>query len=199
MPLSTQAKLLRVLQERVFERVGGTQPLRVDVRFIAATNKNLPEMVKAGTFREDLFYRINVFSLQLPPLRERREDIPVLVEHFLRSTGKAAQVSTPAMQLLLGYPWPGNVRELQNFVERSVILSPGSVLRAPLGELKHAGGEIRGRSGTLEEVERQYILQVLKETSWVIGGPRGAAGRLGVKRTSLVYKMQKLGIARPRR
>ena len=123
MPPATQAKLLRVLQEKEFERVGGTQPIRVDVRFIAATNKNLPEMVKTGAFREDLFYRLNVFSLHLPPLRERREDIPLLIEHFLEKSGKDLTVSHQAMQLLLGYGWPGNIRELQNVIERAAVIA----------------------------------------------------------------------------
>jgi len=204
MPLSTQAKLLRVLQERTFERVGGTSPLQVDVRFIAATNKNLPEMVKAGTFREDLFYRINVFSLQLPPLRERREDIPVLVEHFLRSTGKAAQVSTPTMQLLLGYPWPGNVRELQNVIERAAVIAEGTIEPAHLplyfrNEMKVLGtSEGPENSISLDDRIAQIEKSMIIEAMTRAGGVQiRAAQLLGINQRSLWHRIKKHNIDVP--
>ena len=199
-PLELQPKLLRVLQEQEFERLGGTRTIRVDVRIVAATSRNLEEMVAEGKFRGDLYYRLNVFPLALPSLRERPEDIPTLVRHFVEKYAqlmnkKIANVPDEAMEALQDYSWPGNIRELQNFIERAVILTQGPTLRAPLSELKRLSGP-RTRTGTLEDVEREHILQVLEETRWVVGGPRGAAARLGLKRTSLVYKMQRLGISR---
>jgi formate hydrogenlyase transcriptional activator len=199
-PLELQPKLLRVLQEQEFERLGGTRTMHVDVRIVAATSRNLEQMVGEGAFRSDLYYRFNVFPLMLPSLRERPDDIPMLVRHFVAKYGrlmnkKIAGVPEEAMDALRSYPWPGNIRELQNFLERAVILTPGPTLRPPLSELKRAVAP-RTRSGTLEDVEREHILQTLQETKWVVGGPRGAAARLGLKRTSLVYKMQRLGISR---
>jgi formate hydrogenlyase transcriptional activator len=199
-PLELQPKLLRVLQEQEFERLGGTRTIRVDVRIVAATSRNLEQMVAEGTFRGDLYYRFNVFPLALPALRERPDDIPMLVRHFVEKYAhlmnkEIASIPDEAIEALRAYPWPGNIRELQNFIERAVILSPGETLRAPLSELKRMAAP-RTRPGTLEDVEREHILQVLEETRWVVGGPHGAAGRLGLKRTSLVYKMQRLGISR---
>ncbi|HEX4076208.1 MAG TPA: sigma 54-interacting transcriptional regulator [Candidatus Acidoferrales bacterium] len=202
-PLELQPKLLRVLQEQEFERLGGTRTMRVDVRIVAATSRNLEQMVGEGTFRGDLYYRFNVFPVMLPSLRERPDDIPMLVRHFVAKYArlmnkKISTVPDEAMEALRGYPWPGNIRELQNFIERAVILTPGPTLRPPLSELKRLAAP-RTRSGTLEDVEREHILQTLQDTKWVVGGPRGAAARLGLKRTSLVYKMQRLGISRESR
>jgi formate hydrogenlyase transcriptional activator len=199
-PLELQPKLLRVLQEQEFERLGGTRTIRVDVRIVAATSRNLEEMVAEGKFRSDLYYRFNVFPLLLPALRERPGDIPMLAQHFVEKyaqlmSKKITAVPDEAMEALRAYAWPGNIRELQNFIERAVILTPGSTLRPPLAELKRLAAP-RTRTGTLEDVEREHILQTLNETKWVVGGPRGAAARLGLKRTSLVYKMQRLGISR---
>jgi formate hydrogenlyase transcriptional activator len=198
-PPSLQPKLLRVLQQREFERLGSARTVRADVRVIAATNKNLSELVAEQTFRSDLFYRLNVFPITLPPLRDRREDIPALVRHFVRIA--AANMQRPiqtipcgAIQTLIDHHWPGNVRELQNVIERAVILSEDGVLRIPALEPKreveipHVGGN------TLNEMERDYILEVLAETEWIIGGPSGAARRLGLPRTTLISKMKKLGI-----
>ena len=204
MPLATQAKLLRVLQERTFERVGGTSPLQVDVRFIVATNKNLPEMVKAGTFREDLFYRINVFALHLPPLRERREDIPVLVEHFLGSAEKAAQVSTQTMQLLLGYPWPGNVRELQNVIERTAVIAEGTIEPAHLpsyfrNEMKVLWNKEGPENSTslddrLGEIEKGMIIEAMTRAG---GIQVHAAELLGINQRSLWHRIKKHNIDVP--
>ena len=201
MPPATQAKLLRVLQERVFERVGGTRPIEVDVRFIAATNKNLPEMVKTGAFREDLFYRINVFSLRLPPLRERPEDIPALVEHFLGSAGKTARVSPEAMQLLLGHPWPGNVRELQNAIERAAVIAEGSIepahlppeLRGEAGAPANTGGKDEGKSldERLAEIEKGMIIEAITRAG---GVQVRAAKLLGINQRSLWHRIKKHGI-----
>jgi formate hydrogenlyase transcriptional activator len=200
-PLELQPKLLRVLQEQEFERLGSTRTTRVDVRMVAATSRDLSQMIADGQFRRDLFYRLNIFPVSVPPLRERRGDIPKLVEHFVAKYAKAMNKKVPSvpaatLEALRDYSWPGNIRELQNVIERAVILTPGSVLRAPLAELK--GGEPTApKPATLHEVERQHILEVLRESKWVIGGPNGAAAKLGMKRTSLVYKMNKLGIERP--
>jgi formate hydrogenlyase transcriptional activator len=202
-PLELQAKLLRVLQEQEFERLGSNRTHKVDVRLIAATHRDLTGMVKLGTFREDLYYRLRVFPINVPPLRERTEDIPRLVWHFVqlyarRMNKEIATIPSQTMDALVHYPWPGNVRELQNFIERAVILSPGSVLHAPVSELlpavdhKSMPAQING----LAQVERDHILRVLEASNWVIGGPHGAAAQLGMKRTSLVYRMQKLGIRR---
>ena len=199
-PLELQAKLLRVLQEREFERLGSTRTQQVDVRVIAATHRNLKQMVEAGTFRSDLYYRIHVFPLTVPPLRDRREDIPFIVRHFV---GKYSQrmnrhietISSHTMEALKDYAWPGNVRELQNFIERAVILSPGTSLRAPLDELKQETVQSSQiHLSTLEQMEREHVLRALKASNWVTGGAKGAAAKLGMKRTTLAYRIRKLGI-----
>jgi formate hydrogenlyase transcriptional activator len=207
-PLELQPKLLRVLQEQEFERVGGTQTMRVDVRIVAATSRDLPRMVAEREFRADLYYRLNVFPLRVPPLRERWEDIPLLVRHFAelhasRAGKRITEVPIETINTLSRYSWPGNVRELQNMVERAVILSPESVLRVPLDELQRsaqiAGSVTADRNGdwtTLKDMERECIIQALAATNWVVGGPRGAGARLGLARTTLIAKMQKLGISR---
>ncbi len=203
-PLELQAKLLRVLQEQEFERLGSNRTHKVDVRLIAATHRDLPTMVKQGTFREDLYYRLKVFPIQVPALRQRTEDIPRLVRHFTalyaQRMNKRIDVIPPeTMDALLRYPWPGNVRELQNFVERGVILSPQSTLRAPVSELEPfqpSNGSTISMNG-LAEVERDHILRALEASNWVIGGQSGAAALLGMKRTSLAYRMKKLRIRRP--
>jgi formate hydrogenlyase transcriptional activator len=203
-----QPKLLRVLQEQEFERVGGTQTIRVDVRIVAATSRDLPDMVAAGKFRADLYYRLNVFPLSVPALRERLADIPLLVQHFLELHAKRMNKSVnvvplESMKVLLHYPWPGNVRELQNVVERAVILSPGKILRPALDELRRAcqitkAVDVDKSEGptTLEDVEREHIIRTLAATNWVVGGVRGAAARIGLRRTTLIAKMHKLGISR---
>ncbi len=199
-PLSLQPKLLRVLQDMEFERLGGTQTLKVDFRLLAATNRDLLQSVKAREFRSDLFYRLNVFPILIPPLRERREDIRPLVEHFVRKFAqqmKKSITSIPSktMEMLVRWEWPGNIRELENFVERSVILSPGSVLQAPLSELQKAVDEgDGGRSVKLRDKERERILQVLRECHGKLGEPDGAAARLGLERTTLQSKLDRLGI-----
>jgi len=208
LPFDLQPKLLRVLQEQEFERLGSTVTTRVNVRVVAATSRDLPEMVASREFRSDLYYRLNVFPVQLPALRERPEDIPLLVRHFVnfcakRMKKRVEEIPNEAMELLRGHRWPGNIRELQNFIERAVILSPGKVLRVPLTELKQLGGQLdtsRQNAGsetvTLKDAEREHIIQALAETNWVIGGPKGAAARLGLQRTTLISKMQRLGISR---
>ena len=203
-PLELQAKLLRVLQEKEFERLGSNYTHKVDVRLIAATHRDLAGMVKQSTFREDLYYRLKVFPIYVPALRQRTEDIPKLVRHFVklfaqRMNRKIDQIPSAIMGALVSYRWPGNVRELQNFIERAVILSPDSVLRAPTSELEPFVGrkESNPTLNGLEEVERDHILRALDVSNWVVGGRNGAAERLGIKRTSLVYKMQRLGISRP--
>jgi formate hydrogenlyase transcriptional activator len=200
-PLELQAKLLRVLQEQEFERLGSNRTHKVDVRLIAATHRDLPAMVKQGTFREDLYYRLKVFPINVPTLRQRAEDIPRLVRHFTalysQRMNKRIDVIPPdEMDALVRYPWPGNVRELQNFIERAVILSPKSVLRAPTSELEpfQPNKESNARMNGLAEVERDHILRALEVSNWVISG---AAARLGMKRTSLAYRMKKLRIRRP--
>jgi formate hydrogenlyase transcriptional activator len=200
-PPGLQPKLLRVLQEQEFERLGSTRTHQVDVRLVAATNRNLVDMVKRNEFRSDLYYRLNVFPVSLPPLRERRVDIPALVEHFVeilsRRMGKQIENVPPdTMSALTLYEWPGNIRELQNFIERSVILSTGDVLRPPLAELKR-GPEVQSVGAiTIEEAERDHIRKTLEQTRWVVAGPNGAAARLGIKRSTLYFRMQKLGISR---
>jgi formate hydrogenlyase transcriptional activator len=200
-PPGLQPKLLRVLQEQEFERLGGTRTHQVDVRLVAATNRNLLDMVKRNEFRSDLYYRLNVFPVSLPPLRERREDIPALVEHFVEISGRRMgkqieNVPPDTMSALTSYEWPGNIRELQNFIERSVILSTGDVLRPPLAELKR-GPEVQSVGAiTLEDAERDHIRKTLEQTRWVVAGPNGAAARLGIKRSTLYFRMQKLGISR---
>jgi formate hydrogenlyase transcriptional activator len=204
MPLELQPKLLRVLQELEFERLGSSRTIRADVRVIAATNVELPRMVAAKRFRPDLYYRLNVFPIEVPPLRERPEDIPVLVRHFVREAAhrmnrRALWISPSAMDALIAHSWPGNIRELQNLIERAVIRSVGDELRVPLEELDE-DAEISGHrevQGTLAEAERLHILAALKKTRWVLAGPRGAAARLGLNRSTLQFRMKKLGIIRP--
>ena len=202
-PLELQAKLLRVLQEQEFERLGSNRTHKVDVRLVAATHRDLPTMVKQGSFRDDLYYRLRVFPIRVPALRQRTEDIPQLVRHFTtfyarRMNKIIDQIPPETMDALVRYRWPGNVRELQNFVERAVILSPHSVLRAPIAELEpfNSHRETDMAMSGLAEVERDHIVRALEASSWVVGGRNGAAQRLGMKRTSLVYRMRKLGISR---
>src|SRR2546429_690238 len=203
-PPALQPKLLRVLQEQEFERLGSTRTHQVDVRLVAATNRNLVEMVKRNEFRSDLYYRLDVFPIPLPPLRERREDIPALVEHFVeiyaRRMGKEiAHIPAETMSALVSYFWPGNIRELQNFIERSVILTSGNVLHPPLASLKSSAEAESLGPITLEDAERDHIRKILEETRWVVAGPNGAAARLGIKRSTLYFRMQKLGISRAKR
>ncbi len=199
-PLELQPKLLRVLQEHEFERLGSTRTQQVDVRVIAATHRDLKQMVEDGEFRSDLYYRLHVFPLPVPPLRERREDIPILVRHYVdkyarRMNRRIETIPLEAMEVFANYPWPGNVRELQNFIERAVILSPGRVLRAPLAELRQVAAPApSSKLSTLEEAEREHVLRAIREANWVIGGPNGAAARLGMKRTTLAYRIRKLNI-----
>jgi formate hydrogenlyase transcriptional activator len=202
-PLELQPKLLRVLQEQEFERLGSTRTQRVDVRLLAATNVSLTEMVAEKKFRSDLYYRLKVFPIDVPPLRDRREDIPLLVRHFAnkyaRRMGKKIEnIPKEAMDALSRYAWPGNIRELQNLMERAVLLSKGNSLRVPVGEIVTASNhDAESRGNVLEQAEREHIVRVLRESNWVVGGARGAAARLGLKRTSLAYKIQKLRISRP--
>jgi formate hydrogenlyase transcriptional activator len=207
-PLELQPKLLRVLQEQEFERLGSTRTTRVDVRLVAATNADLTQKVADNQFRADLYYRLNVFPLTIPPLRERREDIPLLVRYFAQKYARRMKrpietIPVKAMTALTEYHWPGNVREMENFIERAVILSRGSELQIPVAELKPRNGigapQLTAANGfeTLEHAEREHIVRTLGETKWVIGGPTGAASRLGMKRTTLQSRMRKLGILRP--
>jgi formate hydrogenlyase transcriptional activator len=205
MPLELQPKLLRVLQEREFERLGSTRTLRTDTRLIAASNRLLKLMVEEQKFRSDLYYRLNVFPIRLPPLRERTEDIPLLVGHFVREISRRNHrtidtIPSETMEALIRYPWPGNIRELQNVIERAVILSRGHVLTVSVAELS---SELKmstpaPRDGSMQDVlqkaERAQILQALEQTNWVVAGPNGAAVRLGMKRTTVHSRMQKLGI-----
>jgi formate hydrogenlyase transcriptional activator len=196
-PVELQPKLLRVLQEKEFERLGGTRTIRVDVRLVAATNRNLAQMVEEGFFRRDLYYRLNVFPILIPPLRERSEDIPLLVRYFVQKYARQMDrrietISAEEMDALTRYHWPGNVRELENLIERAVILSPGPELRVPVAELKQPSEAASHL--TLQAAEREHIVRVLRETNGVVGGPRGAATRLGLKRTTLQSKMRKLGV-----
>lgn len=199
-PLELQPKLLRVLQEHEFERLGSTHTQQVDVRVVAATHRDLKQMVQDGEFRSDLYYRLHVFPLFVPPLRERREDIPVLVRHFVdeyarRMNRRIETISSHVMEELSSYSWPGNVRELQNFVERAVILSSGTVFCPPLSELKKAAMQAPTEElSTLEEMEREHVLRAIRASNWKIGGPNGAAARLGMKRTTLAYRIRKLNI-----
>jgi formate hydrogenlyase transcriptional activator len=200
--LELQSKLLRVLQEQEFERLGSTKTIRVDVRLVAATNRDLGQMVAEKQFRSDLYYRLNVFPLTVPSLRERPEDVPVLVRYFAqkfarRMNKQIETIPTDAMTALSRYHWPGNIRELENLIERAVILSQGSELRVPLAELKSFVTEATQPVATLEAAERDHIVRALQAAKWVIGGPSGAAAKLGMKRTTLQSRMQKLGISRP--
>jgi len=200
-PLELQPKLLRVLQEQEFERLGSARPIRVDIRLVAATNRDLDKMVAAQTFRSDLYYRLSVFPLVMPPLRERQDDIPALVRYFVqkyarRMNRSVETIPSETLDLLVQYAWPGNIRELENLIERAVILSPGTVLRVPLGDLKIPSEPAAGELLTLEAAERAHILKALEATNWVLGGTRGAASRLGMKRTTLQSRMQKLGVTR---
>jgi transcriptional regulator with GAF, ATPase, and Fis domain len=208
LPLELQPKLLRVVQERQFERLGSAATIQTDVRVICATHRNLSEMIERGQFRADLFYRLSVFPIELPPLRDRPEDIRLLVHHFVmdyaaRMRRPITAVSEQFMTAVAGHSWSGNVRELQNFIERSVILSTGGVLRGPLPELTliTPDGSKWSKSSalvTLEQAESSHILQTLQQTKGVIGGRNGAAARLGVPRTTLISKMRRLGINRER-
>jgi formate hydrogenlyase transcriptional activator len=211
-PLELQPKLLRVLQEREFERLGSTRTLRTDARLIAATNRDLKGMAEEGKFRSDLYYRLNVFPIRVPALRERKEDIPLLVRHFVqqfsrRNNRVIATSPSETMEALVRYHWPGNIRELQNVIERAVIVSKGPVLHVHVAELK---ADVSTKSSpadtklgsvhheslqeTLDQTERTQILRALEEANGVVGGPNGAAARLGIKRTTLHVRMQKLGI-----
>lgn len=205
-PLELQPKLLRVLQEREFERLGSSRTLRTSARLIAATNRELQTMVDNQKFRSDLYYRLNVFPIHVPPLRERIEDIPFLVRHFAQHFARLMKkqldtISSETMNALVRYPWPGNIRELQNVIERAVILSSGKELKVPITDLKPRLSENGGSNGmmTLEEIERRHILYVLEQSNWVFSGPNGAAARLGMKRPTLQFRMRKLGISRPPR
>jgi formate hydrogenlyase transcriptional activator len=225
LPLELQPKLLRVLQEQEFERLGGNRTIRVDVRVVAATNSDLTQLVAEKKFRSDLYYRINVFPIQIPPLRERPEDVPLLVRYFVqkfsrRQNKTVEYVPAPVMDAMVNYSWPGNVRELENLIERAVLLSPGKELRVPMAEFKESSpassfavgpvdfpmpaepsssqtGIPSGSLSTLDDAQRQHIVQVLRQTRWRISGPRGAAAILGLKRTTLQARMRKLGIHRP--
>ena len=208
-PLALQPKLLRVLQEQEFERLGSGRTHRVDVRLVAATHRNLTEMVARNQFRSDLYYRLNVYPIALPPLRERREDIPLLVSHFVQvfpyRTGKQiSSIPKETLDAFSSYSWPGNVRELQNLVERAVIRSDHGVLANPFPELdanlvrgKPTNANLLGPEVTFKDSQRALILRALHASGWTVGGPRGAAARLGLKRTTLISKMKKLGISRP--
>ena len=203
-PLELQPKLLRVLQEKEFERLGSTRTIHVDVRVVAATNRDLTQMVEDRLFRSDLYYRLNVFPIVVPPLRQRTEDIPLLVRYFAqkharRMDRRIETIPAEEMEALTRYNWPGNVRELQNLIERAVILSRGSTLHVPVPEDLHPTNAHAASPTTLEATERKHILHILHETNWVIAGPQGAAARLGLKRTTLQSRMAKLGIFRPGR
>jgi formate hydrogenlyase transcriptional activator len=203
-PLELQPKLLRVLQEKEFERLGGTRTIHVDVRVVAATNRDLAEMVEERLFRSDLYYRLNVFPITVPPLRDRAEDIPLLVRYFAQKHARRMDrhietIPAEEMEALTRYSWPGNVRELENLIERAVILSRGPALHVPLPEDRLSGEAIAASPITLEAAERDHILRTLRDTNWVIAGQHGAAARLGMKRTTLQSRMAKLGISRPSR
>jgi len=225
MPVELQPKLLRVLQEQEFERLGGNRTLRVDVRVVAATNGDLAQLVAERKFRSDLYYRLNVFPIVVPPLRERREDVPLLVRYFVQTFSRRQNkiveyIPSDVMDALVNYSWPGNIRELENLIERAVLLSPGKELRVPIGELKAASAAFSAAAGasdqssssitlatgsdapatpiaTLEDADRQHILRALRQTKWRIAGPGGAASLLGMKRTTLQARIRKLGIKRP--
>jgi formate hydrogenlyase transcriptional activator len=201
-PLELQAKLLRVLQEQEFERLGSTRTIRADFRLVAATHRDLFEMAETDRFRSDLYYRLNVFPVEIPPLRDRAEDVPLLVWHFVRKYAQRMNkrietIHGDDLAALTNYGWPGNIRELQNFVERAVILSSDPVLRLPApAEPRRILRSVPSEARTLAEAEREHILRALRETDWVVGGAEGAAIRLGLRRTTLIYKMRRLGISR---
>jgi formate hydrogenlyase transcriptional activator len=203
-PLELQPKLLRVLQEGELERLGSTRTTKIDIRLVAATHRDLEGMMAEKRFRTDLYYRLNVFPIQVPPLRERSDDVPMLVrhfsQHFARRMNRTIEtIPSETMQALVRYHWPGNIRELQNLIERSVILSTGPVLQVPLEDLSALTTPAQGGGThqTLQEAERAHILATLKETEWVLSGPQGAAARLGLKRSTLHFRMKRLGIVRP--
>jgi len=199
--LELQPKLLRVLQEQEFERLGSTKTIHVDVRVIAATHRDLSAMIREGTFREDLFYRLNVFPIEIPPLRERREDIPLLVHYFVSKISRRMRktiktIPKKAMDALTNSPWKGNIRELENLIERAVILSQGEELKVPISELKNASTRTAGPGTTFQQAERNAIIDALKVAAGQISGKGGAAERLGLKRTTLQNKMRRLGITK---
>jgi formate hydrogenlyase transcriptional activator len=201
MPLELQPKLLRALQEREFERLGSTQTVRVNVRVVAATNQDLGQLVSKKLFRADLFYRLNVIPLLLPPLRERIQDILPLTEFFIakfapRLNKAIDSIPDEVVEILKAHDWPGNIRELQNFIERAILFSPGSVLRLPIGLKKTVKQNSESAARTLADADREHILETLEQANWLIGGQDGAATRLGLPRTTLIYKMRKLGIER---
>ena len=202
-PLELQPKLLRVLQEREFERLGSTRTKKVDVRIVAATHRDLEDMILKKEFRSDLYYRLNVFPISIPPLRERPDDVPLLVRHFVQETARRMNktidtIPSGTMEALTQYGWPGNIRELENVIERAVILSPGCVLQVPIRDLRSriAPGHGNEKPQTLADVEREHIRSILQETKWVLSGPKGAATRLGLNRSTLHFRMKKLGIVR---
>ncbi len=197
--LDLQVKLLRVIQEQEFERLGSTRSIRVNVRLVAATHRNLEQMVENKQFRADLYYRLGVFPISLPPLRERPEDIPALVRHFVakyaeRMNKVVDDIPAETMEAMVAYPWPGNVRQLQNFIEHGVIVSAGPLFDPPLSQLRTQKTGAPKNSKTLEDATRDHVLQTLEETRWVVGGRHGAAARLGIARTTLIAKMRRLGI-----
>ncbi len=199
LPLELQPKLLRALQEQEFERLGSTQTVRVNVRVVAATNQDLAQLVSKKLFRADLFYRLNVIPLCLPPLRERIQDILPLTEFFVAKAAARLNkiidsIPDEVVEVLKAHDWPGNIRELQNFIERAVLFSPGSVLRLPLGLKQTVMQRAESAARTLADADREHILETLRQTDWLIGGEGGAANRLGLPRTTLIYKMRKLGI-----
>jgi len=198
-PIEIQPKLLRALQEREFERLGSNRTNKVNVRLVAATNRDLEKMMESREFRSDLYYRLNVFPIRIPPLRERPEDIPLLVRYFAQKYGRHMQkqiesIPAAAVRKLSSWHWPGNIRELENFIERSVILTRGTALQAPIGELRHNGRHASVVAGMREAHERDEIVGILKVTSGRVGGPDGAAARMGMNRTTLLSRMKKFGI-----
>jgi len=205
-PLELQTKLLRVLQDQTFERVGSNRTQHVDIRIISATNRNLESMIERGKFREDLYFRLRVFPIIMPALRDRGDDIPALVRHYVAKYAQRMHkhihtIPPEAMETFIRYHWPGNVRELQHFMERSVVLSSNGTLQAPLMELEHTiqkrlTGKQLYSSRKLEDIERESILQALRDSDWIVGGSRGAAVKLGLKRTTLVSRIESLGITR---
>jgi formate hydrogenlyase transcriptional activator len=203
LPIELQPKLLRALQEQEFERLGSSQTIRVDVRVVAATNQNLTQMVNERRFRADLYYRLNVFPIELPALRDRADDIPDLALHFVRHFAQRMNktidlIPERVMDMICGHDWPGNIRELQNFIERAVVMTEGGTLQPPVAGLTRLtpAAPSMNPSGTLAEMERAYIVETLQQTNWVVGGPIGAAAKLGLPRTTLIARMQKLGISR---